>query len=152
MSFVKRLFGISDGKSGEIFTKVSDQTWVPIKGEVINQVGDNVSVSTKGTVYNRVSDNTVVGRDGSVFNSIGDSMSSDGSIRTGVIATGHSDGFEDAIRNAVSIGGDSTIAAIAGGIAEVLYGMPDDLASKVWGYLPPDMKVVLVDSYSQVKI
>ena len=65
----------------------------------------------------------------------------------------HSDGFEDAIRNAVSIGGDSdTIAAIAGGIAEGLYGIPDDLASQAWGYLPPDMKVVLVDSYSQVKI
>lgn len=64
----------------------------------------------------------------------------------------HADGFEDAIRNAVSIGGDSdTIAAIAGGIAEALYGIPDELASQAWGYLPPDMKVVMVDYYSQVK-
>lgn len=88
MSFFKRLFGVSDSNSGEIFTKVSDQTWVSTKGEVINQVDDDISVSTKGTVYNRVSDNTVVGSDGSVFTSIGDFMSSDGSIRTGDIATG----------------------------------------------------------------
>ena len=59
--------------------------------------------------------------------------------------------FEDSIRNAVSIGGDSdTIAAIAGGIAEALFGLPDDLAAIGWSYLPPDMKVVLVDFYSQV--
>jgi ADP-ribosylglycohydrolase len=59
--------------------------------------------------------------------------------------------FEDAIRNAVSIGGDSdTIAAIAGGIAEALFGLPDDLAAIGWSYLPPEMKVVLVDFYSQV--
>ena len=34
--------------------------------------------------------------------------------------------FEDAIRNAISIGGDSdTIAAIAGGIAEARFGVPE---------------------------
>jgi len=33
--------------------------------------------------------------------------------------------FEDVIRNAISIGGDSdTVAAIAGGIAEAYYGIP----------------------------
>lgn len=88
MSLFKRLFGISDANHGEILTKVSDQTWISTNGEVINRVDDDVSVSTKGTIYNRVSDNTVVGSDGSVFTSIGDSMSSDGSIRTGDIATG----------------------------------------------------------------
>ena len=63
------------------------------------------------------------------------------------------DGFEDAIRNAVSIGGDSdTIAAIAGGIAEALFGLPDDIAARGWAYLPPDMKVVVVDFYSQVAL
>jgi hypothetical protein len=95
MSFFKRLFGISDNTRGEIFTKVSDQTWISTKGEVINQVDDDVSVSSKGTVYNRVSDNTVVGSDGSVFTSIGDSMSSDGSIRTGDIATGRGSIFSE---------------------------------------------------------
>lgn len=99
MSFFKRLFGISDSSSGEIFTKVSDRTWVSTKGEVINQVGDDVSVSTKGTVYNRVSDNTVVGSDGSVFTSIGDSMSCDGSIRTGDIATSRGAIFSEGDRH-----------------------------------------------------
>lgn len=88
MSFFKRLLGVSDSNSGEIFTKVSDQTWVSTKGEVINQVDEDISVSTKGTVYNRVSGNTVVGSDGSVFTSVSDFMSSDGSMRNGEIATG----------------------------------------------------------------
>ncbi len=88
MSFFKRLLGISDSNYGEILTKVSDQSWVSTNGDVINQVSDDVSVSSKGTVYTRVSDNTVVGSDGSLFTSMGDSMSSDGSIRTGNIATG----------------------------------------------------------------
>lgn len=35
--------------------------------------------------------------------------------------------YEDVIRNCISIGGDSdTIAAIAGGIAEAFYGVPDE--------------------------
>lgn len=37
--------------------------------------------------------------------------------------------YEDVIRNCVSIGGDSdTIAAIAGGIAEAFFGVPEELA------------------------
>ena len=40
--------------------------------------------------------------------------------------------FEDAVRNAVSIGGDSdTIACIAGGIAEALFGVPEWMVEKV---------------------
>ena len=36
--------------------------------------------------------------------------------------------FEDAIRNAISIGGDSdTIAAITGGVAEAYYGIPNNI-------------------------
>jgi hypothetical protein len=88
MSFFKRLLGISESNRGEILTKVSDQTWVSTNGDVINQVSDNVSLSANGTVYTRVSDNTVVGSDGSLFTSLGDSMSSDGSMRNGNIATG----------------------------------------------------------------
>ena len=47
MSFFKRLLGISDSNRGEIFTKVSDQTWVSTKGEVINQVSEDVSESPR---------------------------------------------------------------------------------------------------------
>lgn len=88
MSFFKRLFGISESRQGEILTKIDDQTWVSTTGEVINQVSDDVSVSTDGTVYTRTGSNTVMGTDGSLYTGMGDSMSSDGSIRTGNIATG----------------------------------------------------------------
>lgn len=48
-----------------------------------------------------------------------------------------SNSFEDAIRKAISIGGDSdTIAAITGSIAEVYYGIDKDLIKKVEPYLP----------------
>lgn len=46
--------------------------------------------------------------------------------------------FEDVIRNCISIGGDSdTIAAIAGGIAEAYYSIPEDLSNQLEHYLPP---------------
>ena len=48
-----------------------------------------------------------------------------------------SESFEDAIRNAVSIGGDSdTIAAIAGGIAEAYYGIPEEIARRAEHFVP----------------
>lgn len=44
--------------------------------------------------------------------------------------------FEDAIRIAVSVGGDSdTLAAITGSIAEAYYGVPEDMKKKAEGYL-----------------
>ena len=47
-----------------------------------------------------------------------------------------SDGFEDTIRNAISIGGDSdTIAAIAGSVAEAYYGISLDMKKDIIGYL-----------------
>ena len=44
--------------------------------------------------------------------------------------------FEDAIRNAISIGGDSdTIAAITGSIAEAYYGIEDEMRTTAFSYL-----------------
>lgn len=58
--------------------------------------------------------------------------------------------FEDAIRNAISIGGDSdTVAAIAGGVAEALFGVPEQIARKGWDYLPDDMREVLQALYKK---
>ena len=46
------------------------------------------------------------------------------------------EGFEDAIRNAISIGGDSdTIACIAGSIAGAFFGVPDDLKNKALDFI-----------------
>ncbi len=59
------------------------------------------------------------------------------------------DDFEDALRNAVSIGGDSdTIAAIAGSVAEALFGIEEKMAIKAWEYLPEDMRRVLHALYA----
>lgn len=44
--------------------------------------------------------------------------------------------YEDAIRGAVSVGGDSdTIAAICGGMAEALFGIPEELRLQGLGFL-----------------
>jgi len=60
------------------------------------------------------------------------------------------DSFEDAIRNAISIGGDSdTIGAIAGGVAEAMFGIPDDIAERGWSGLPQEMREVLTALYAK---
>ena len=60
------------------------------------------------------------------------------------------DGFEDAIRNAISIGGDSdTIGAIVGGVAEAMFGIPEEIAERGWSYLPQEMGEVLTDLYKR---
>lgn len=44
--------------------------------------------------------------------------------------------YEDAIRNAIALGGDSdTIGAITGSIASAFYGIPEDICNKVLEYL-----------------
>ena len=52
--------------------------------------------------------------------------------------------YVDVIRNCISIGGDSdTIAAIAGGIAEAYFGVPENLANEAERYLAPDLRKIL---------
>lgn len=49
--------------------------------------------------------------------------------------------FEDALRNVVSLGGDSdTLACITGGIAEAFYGMPQELRDETLKRLPEDIR------------
>ena len=46
--------------------------------------------------------------------------------------------FEDAVRNAISVGGDSdTLACITGGIAQAYYGIPADIRDLVLTFLDP---------------
>ncbi len=53
-------------------------------------------------------------------------------------------GFEEAIRLAISAGGDSdTIAAMTGALAAARWGVPDNLSKEVWPKLPPCMREVL---------
>ena len=58
-----------------------------------------------------------------------------------IVAFLESTDFEDAIRNAISIGGDSdTLACITGSIAGAYYGVPADIAEKAIGYLDPVLR------------
>ena len=55
-----------------------------------------------------------------------------------------SNSFEETIRNAISIGGDTdTIACIAGSLAESYYGIPQELLEQVKPYLKDYMKELL---------
>lgn len=59
-----------------------------------------------------------------------------GTVPQAIVAFLESTTFEDAIRNAISIGGDSdTIAAITGSIAEAFYGIPIEIEEKALTYL-----------------
>lgn len=56
--------------------------------------------------------------------------------------------FEDAIRNAVSLGADSdTIGAIVGSVAEHLWGIPEWMKQKAMTYLPEEMREVVAAFY-----
>ena len=54
--------------------------------------------------------------------------------------------FEDAIRNAISIGGDSdTLAAITGAVAEAYYGVPTDIRKHALTFLDERLLGILVE-------
>lgn len=61
-----------------------------------------------------------------------------------IIAFLESDDFEDAIRTAVSLGGDAdTLTCITGSIAEAFYGVPSELANECRSRLPREMLGVI---------
>ena len=68
-------------------------------------------------------------------------VSCQGSVPESIIAFLESTSYEDAVRNAVSLGGDSdTMACIAGAIAEAFYKNIDaDIISDIFARLPPDL-------------
>ena len=64
-----------------------------------------------------------------------------GTVPQAIMAFLESVSFEDAIRNAISVGGDSdTLAAIAGGIAEAYYSIPSDLKRKAQMFLNNELR------------
>ncbi|MDP3539089.1 MAG: ADP-ribosylglycohydrolase family protein [Azonexus sp.] len=68
-----------------------------------------------------------------------------GTVPVALICALTANDFEDAIRNAISVGGDSdTIAAIAGSIAEPLFGIPKEIAAMTFDYLPEEFCDVIV--------
>ena len=71
-------------------------------------------------------------------------VSCQGSVPQAFAALFESSGFEDAIRNAISIGGDSdTIAAITGSMAEAYYGVPEEIRQQAFEFLDADLRNVI---------
>lgn len=68
-------------------------------------------------------------------------VSCQGSVPEAIIAFLEGNSFEEVIRLAVSIGGDSdTIGCMAGAIAACRYPIPDDIAEKCDSYLTEDLR------------
>ena len=77
-------------------------------------------------------------------------VSCQGSVPEAIIAFLESESFEDAIRNAISLGGDSdTIGAMTGSIAEAFYGVPDKLKLECEKRLPQIMSNILAEFSSR---
>ena len=73
-------------------------------------------------------------------------VSCQGSVPEAIIAFLEGTDFEDVIRNAVSLGGDSdTIAAMAGSIAEAFYEIPNRIAREALKRLPDEMREVIAE-------
>lgn len=73
-------------------------------------------------------------------------VSCQGSVPQALEAFFESTDFEDAIRNAISIGGDSdTIAAITGGIASVYYGVPENIKKQIYEFLDDDLSSIEIE-------
>ena len=69
-----------------------------------------------------------------------------GTVPQAIVCFLESTDFENAIRLAISIGGDSdTIAAITGGIAEAFYGIPESIKAKTMRYLPQEMNNIVTN-------
>lgn len=78
-------------------------------------------------------------------------LTAPGSVPQAIMAFLEAKDYEDAIRNAVSLGGDAdTQAAIAGAIAEAFYGgVPLALARPAWQRLPATYQRVLLDFHKR---
>ena len=69
-------------------------------------------------------------------------VSCQGTVPQAITAFLESTDFEDAIRKAISLGGDSdTLACITGGIAQAFYGgVPESISERVYDLLDPSMR------------
>lgn len=74
----------------------------------------------------------------------GDGGTCQGSVPQAIACALQAADFEDAIRNAVSIGGDSdTIGCITGGIAQALFGVPQEMQEWAFSLLPEKLRAVV---------
>jgi len=75
-----------------------------------------------------------------------------GTVPQAIVAFFESSSFEDAIRTAISVGGDSdTLAAITGSIAEAYYGVPEEIEKKVLTYLDDELRLIYYEWLHQME-
>jgi len=71
-----------------------------------------------------------------------------GTVPQALEAFFESESFEDAIRNAISIGGDpDTMGAITGGVAEAYYGIPEDIRKKTMNFFLDEKQREIVERF-----
>lgn len=76
-------------------------------------------------------------------------VSCQGSVPEAIICALEATDFEDAIRKAISLGGDSdTIACIAGAIAEARFGISKEFIAEASSRLPDDMRGMMDKLYT----
>lgn len=70
------------------------------------------------------------------------------SVPEAILCAMDANSFEDAVRNAVSLGGDSdTLACMAGAVAESRFGIPNQIKNQARTYLPPEILNVMDNMY-----
>jgi len=82
----------------------------------------------------------------------GDWVTCQHSVPQAIVCFLDSVSFEDAVRNAVSLGGDSdTIGAMTGSIAEAFYGAPEEFREAALSYLPVKLQGI-VHAFDSIKL
>ncbi len=78
-------------------------------------------------------------------------VSCKGTVPPAIICALEASDYEDAVRNAISLGGDSdTLACITGGIAEVIHGLPKPIAAEAMARLDADLQAVVRRFYDRI--
>lgn len=127
-----------EGIKGALAT--SDAIWMAIQGADSLSIRRHIA-NFYGYDMNRDVDSI---RPSYVFNE-----SCQGTVPEAIICALQANDFEDAIRNAVSIGGDSdTVACITGSIAEARFGVPASIRAEAVIRLPTDLREVVDRMYA----
>jgi len=89
-----------------------------------------------------------------ILQDYGYDVSCQGTIPQAITAFLESTDYEDAIRNAISIGGDSdTLSCITGKIAEVFYGeVPEEVSSKVMNIPDEDLVGIVAEFIREYRL
>ena len=76
-----------------------------------------------------------------------------GTVPVAIAIINISKSYEDCIRRCVAVGGDTdTLCAIAGGIAEAIWGVPDNIKELALKHLTPELKNTVNEFYNHYKI